>query len=92
MTEQQSQTVTATGSTSFTRVASDSCMASCTESVGPVYMFQWVLSVGKNCVDGRCPTYIHTCIFLCKTTPALPKCIPSECADKECNTCVESFV
>lgn len=89
MSKQQSNTVLESSSQALTQIASKSFSASCGGDVGQVYMWQWVLSADENCAgDVFCKTKVFTTTFLCRSTFGPPKCIPSECADDECEVCV----
>jgi len=85
---QQSHAITESSSHAFTKSAAYSLIASCGDGKGDYTMYQWQMAYLENCNYGFCPGNIYTRIYLCKEHPGPPMCIPDECADAECETCI----
>jgi hypothetical protein len=89
LSSSQSQTVMESSSHALTQMASKSFSVSCGGDVGQRYLWQWMLSTQEQCANSlRCLTNIYTAIYLCRTAPDEPRCIPTECFDDECDVCV----
>lgn len=91
LSKTQTHAVMLSSSNSLSQMASKSFTASCGGETDQRYLYQWMLSANENCEsDFHCKTSVYTANFVCRTKVGPPKCIPTECADPECETCRSS--